>query len=152
MSAFSIIQADGTVVNFNYSPQQNIQPTGAGAVALPQYTRQNITGAGGTTDINNNARVAVVDTAGGAETVRLPDPRRADVAAGGADLAEGFLLYVCNTGAGANAVTVQTRSGGNPVTGASNIPAAGGGVPLINGRTYMVVDSAQQDGWAQVVL
>lgn len=147
MSAFSIIQADGTVVNFNYSPQRNLQPTGGGTVAAPQYTRQTITGAGGTTNIDNNARVAVVDTAGGAETVRLPDPRAA-----GASLAEGFLIYVCNTGAGANAVTVQTRSGGNPVTGASNIPAAGGGVPLINGRTYMVVDSASQDGWAQVVL
>jgi len=148
MSAFSMIQDDGSTVAFTYSPQQNLQPTGAGTVATPMLDCQSITGAGLTTPINNDARVVVVNTTAAVETVTLPDPRAA-----AANLSEGFVIYIVNVGAGANAVTVQTNGGGNPVnSGAYTIAAAGGALPLQNGRTFMVVDSSAQGGWAVVTV
>ena len=149
MSAFSMIQDDGSTVAFTYSPQQNLQPTGAGTVATPMLACQSINGAGGTTAINNGARVVVVTTTTAAETVTLPDPRAA-----AASLSNGFVLYIVNVRVGGgNAVTVQTNGGGNPVNaGGAYTIAAPGALPLQNGRTFMVVDSSAQGGWAVVTV
>lgn len=148
MSAFSMIQDDGSTVAFTYSPQQNLQPTGAGTVATPLFNCQSITGAAATTAINNDARVVVVTTTTAAETVTLPDPRAA-----AANLSNGFVIYIVNVRVGGgNAVTVQTNGGGNPVNSGAYTIAAPGALPLQNGRTFMVVDSSAQGGWAVVTV
>ena len=149
MSAFSIIQADGSTVNFTYSPQRNLQPTGAGTVAVPQYTCQVITASGATTAIDNDTRVAVIDTAAAGETITLPDPRGT-----AASLGNGFVIYIVSTNSAGNNVTVQVSGGGNPVNlpGGASVPNSGGAAPLQNGRSFMVVDNSAQGGWAEITI
>ncbi len=150
--SIAITQADGTVVNFGFSPQRNLQPVPGGAIARPNYPNQVVIAAGGTTPIIAGTVVVVVNTNGGNENLNLPDPRTSGP--GGIALANGSMIYVVNSdqgGGGGNNVTMQQASGAGFNPG-FNINGPGGGAPLQLGATFMVTNSAIQDGWSRVTI
>ena len=151
MSTFSRIQADGTTIAWPSSPQRNLQPTGGGTVAdAPQYTAQAVTAAGGTTAMNDDARVCIVDTNGAVENINLPDPR-----VGGANLTNGYVVWVINldSAGGGGDVTVQSNSGGNLLYGSTFVVTnVGAAQPQSNGAAFMVLDNTNQNGWTKTTL